>query len=63
MLLIHNLLTSSAIALQRFGVAVPKHDETITLSHPSKSDPDGPEFSFALIAVLLSVPHQFNHTQ
>ena len=50
-------MTSSAIALQRFGVAVPKHDETITLSHPSRSDPDGPEFSFALIAVLLSVPH------
>ena len=61
--LIHNFLTSSAIALQRSDVAVPKHDETIILHHPSTSSRNGPEPPVVLIATYLLVFHQCCHTQ
>ena len=51
MFVIHNFLMSSAIALRRSDVTVPKHDETIILRHPSASSHDGPEPPFVLIAV------------
>ena len=52
-IMIHNVLTSSAIALRRSDVDVPKHDETIILRHPSASSPDGPEPPFVLIAAFF----------
>ena len=51
--MIHNFLTSSAIALRRSDVAVPKHDEAIILRHPSTSRPDGPEPQFVLIVAFF----------
>ena len=50
---IHNVLTSSAIALWRFDVAVPKHDKTIILCHPSVSSLDSPKTSSVLIAAFF----------
>ena len=50
---IHNFLTSSGIALRRSDVAVLKHDETIILSHPFTSSPDGPEPPFIFIAAFF----------
>ena len=50
---IHNFLTSSAIALRRSNVAVPKHDETIILRHPSASSPDCHEPHFVLIVAFF----------
>ena len=44
---------SSAIALRRSDVAVPKYDETIILLHPSAYSPDGPESHFVLIAAFF----------
>ena len=41
------------MALRRSDVAVPKHDETIILRHPSASSPDGPEPPFVLIAAFF----------
>ena len=61
---IHNFLTSSAIALRRRSdVAVPKHDETIILRYPSACSPDGPEPPFVLIAAFLLALRQCHHTQ
>ena len=60
---IDNFLTSSAIALRRSDVAVPKHDEIIILRHPSASSPDGPEPPFVLIAAFLLALRQCHNTQ
>ena len=61
---IHNFLTSSAIVLRRSDVAVPQHDETIILRHPSASSPDDSEPPFVLTttAFLLALC-QCHHTQ
>ena len=60
---IHNFLTRSAIALWRSDVAVPKHDETILLCHPSASSPDGPEPPFVLfMCFFLLALRQCCHT-
>ena len=55
---IHNFLTSSAIALRRSAVAVPKHDETIILLHPLASSPEGlkPPFVFIAAFFISSLP-------
>ena len=51
--MIHNFLTSSAIALWICDVAVPKHDESIILGQSSASTLDGPKPPFVLIAAFF----------
>lgn len=46
---------SSAIALWRSNVAVPKRAETITLLYPSASSPDSPDPPFVLVAVAAFI--------
>ena len=60
---IHKFRRSSAIALQRSDIAVPKHDETTILCHQFASIPDGFKHPFVLIAAFLLVLLQCHHIQ